>query len=89
MCTSNPELYERVHTRRASDFNQDNIVTYCGACRGTMQAAGKDAVHLLDPIFGPTYNRDQTQARGYRTEDEMWERRLETKERLDRFEKSE
>ena len=22
MCTSNPELYERVYTRRASDFNQ-------------------------------------------------------------------
>ena len=67
----------------------NNIVTYCGACRGTMQAAGKDVVHLLDPIFGPTYNRDQAQPRGYRTEDEMWERRLETKERLDRFKKSE
>lgn len=58
VCTSNPELYERVYTRRANDFNQDHIVTYCGSCRGTMQAAGKDAVHILDLIFGPTYTRD-------------------------------
>lgn len=89
VCASNPELYERVYTRRASDFNQEHIVTYCGSCRGTMQAAGKDAVHILDLIFGSTYTSDQAQARGYRTEDEMWARRLETRERLDRFKKSE
>ncbi len=83
VCTSNPELYERVYTRRAGDFNQDHILTYCGSCRGTMQASGKDAVHMLDLIFGKTYTKDQAAQRGYRTEAEMWERRLETKERLD------
>ena len=85
VCTSNPELYERVYTRRANDFNQENIVTYCGSCRGTMQAAGKDAVHLLDLIFGHTYMKDMAEQRGYKTEEEMWERRLETKHRLDAF----
>ncbi len=87
VCTSNPELYERVYTRRANDFNQDNIVTYCGSCRGTMQNAGKDAVHMLDLIFGKTYTKDQTQTRGYKSEEEMWEKRLETKERLDNLRK--
>ena len=82
VCTSNPELYKRVYTRRASDFNQDHIVTYCGSCRGTMQAAGKDAVHILDLIFGKTYRKEMAQPRGYKTEEEMWEKRLETKERL-------
>ena len=82
VCSSNPELYERVYTRRANDFDQHNIVTYCGSCRGTMQAAGKDAVHILDLLFGQKYTKDQERARGYQTEQEMWEKRLETKERL-------
>ena len=82
VCSSNPELYERVYTRRANDFDQYNIVTYCGSCRGTMQAAGKDAVHILDLLFGQKYTKDQERARGYQTEQEMWEKRLETKERL-------
>lgn len=82
VCSSNPELYERVYTRRANDFDQHNIVTYCGSCRGTMQAAGKDAVHILDLLFGQKYTKDQEGACGYQTEQEMWEKRLETKERL-------
>lgn len=82
VCSSKPELYERVYTRRANDFDQHNIVTYCGSCRGTMQAAGKDAVHILDLLFGQKYTKDQERARGYQTEQEMWEKRLETKERL-------
>lgn len=82
VCSSNPELYERVYTRRANDFDQHNIVTYCGSCRGTMQAAGKDAVHILDLLFGQKYTKDQEGVRGYQTEQEMWEKRLETKERL-------
>ncbi len=85
VCSSNPELYEKVYTRRANDFNQDNIVTYCGSCRGTMQAAGKDAVHMLDLIFGSKYTKDQAKDRGYKTEDEMWANRLETKYRLNKF----
>lgn len=82
VCSSNPELYERVYTRRANDFDQHNIVTYCGSCRGTMQAAGKDALHILDLLFGQKYTKDQESVRGYQTEQEMWEKRLETKERL-------
>ena len=85
VCSSNPELYERVYTRRANDFDQHNIVTYCGSCRGTMQAAGKDAVHILDLLFGQKYTKDQEGARGYQTEQEMWEKRLETKRKIESF----
>ena len=88
VCSSNTELYERVYTRRANDFNQNHIVTYCGSCRGTMQTAGKDAVHILDLLFGHKYTKDQMKKRGYQTEQEMWEKRLETKERLNRLRES-
>lgn len=74
-----------MYTRRMHDFNQDHIVTYCGSCRATMQTAGKDAVHLLDLILGRQYTAEQAQPRGYRTEAEMWQRRLETKERIANF----
>lgn len=84
VCTSRPELYEQLYTRRAGDFNKDNILTYCGSCRGTFEAAGKDAVHILDLMFGDTtYMKKDAKLRGYTSEEEMWQRRLETKRRLD------
>ncbi len=85
VCSSDPELYKRVYTRRMNDFNQDNIITYCGSCRGTMETGGKDAVHLLDLIFGKTYTKEQEKSRSNKSDDEMWAKRLETKERLNQL----
>ena len=82
VCTSRPELYKEVYTRRMKDFDSNHIVSYCGSCRGTMETAGADSVHILDLLFGDTYMADQQTIRGYRDEDEMWERRLETRKRL-------
>ena len=83
VCSSNPEMYERVYTRRANDFDSDHIVTYCGSCRGTMQTAGKDAIHILDLMFKDTYTSNQVQKRGYTCEEEMWQNRLDTKRRFE------
>lgn len=80
VCSSNPELYERIYKRRANDCTQDSVITYCGSCRGTMEAAGKDALHILDLMFGPSYNEATFEKRSYKDENEMWEHRLKTKE---------
>ena len=88
VCSSDPELYERVYTRRTTDFNSDHIVTYCGSCRGTFETAGLDSLHILDLMYGPTYHEtDRVDKRGYADEAEMWQRRLETRERLNGFKK--
>ena len=87
VCNSNPDMYKRVYTRRTNDFTQDHILTYCGSCRGTMEAAGKDSVHILDLMFGDKYTKDQAKVRGYKDSDEMWANRLETKDRLNYFKK--
>lgn len=79
VCSSNPELYKRVYTRRAGDFSSDHIVNYCGSCRATMEASGKDAIHILNLLFEDTYTKSKARERGYKTEDEMWENRLKTK----------
>lgn len=88
-CSSNPKLYEKLYNRRANDFNEKSVVTYCGSCRGTMEAAGKDAVHILDLMFkGDVYNSsDRRYDRGYKDEQEMWSRRLETKIKFDAHKK--
>lgn len=82
VCDSNPEMYKRVYTRRINDFNQDNIVTYCGSCRGTMETAGKDAVHMIDLLFGPKYTKAQEEKRAFKSQDEVWVRRKEAKDRF-------
>ena len=82
VCSSDPELYKRVYTRRAGDFNRQQIVTYCGSCRGTFETAGMDALHILDLIFGEPHMKSDRKKRSYRDENEMWERRLKTKELL-------
>ena len=82
VCSSRPDLYEKVYTKRISDFDSDHIITYCGSCRGTMETAGADSVYILDLLFGDTYYDGQKAIRGYQSEEEMWERRLETRQRL-------
>lgn len=86
-CSSNPELYKKLYTRRANDFNQHSVVTYCGSCRGTMEAAGKDAVHILDLLFmeKPYMSSDIRYDRAYKNEEEMWSNRLETKCKFDSY----
>ncbi|AWZ48588.1 hypothetical protein C3495_07040 [Clostridiaceae bacterium 14S0207] len=86
-CSSNPELYKKLYIRRANDFNQHSIVTYCGSCRGTMEAAGKDAVHILDLLFmGKSYtSSDRRYDRAYKNEEEMWSHRLDTKCKFDSY----
>lgn len=83
VCSSNPALYEKIYTRRANDCTQDSVISYCGSCRGTLEAAGKDSLHILDLIFGDVYRESTFEKRSYKSEDEMWEHRLLTKKLLD------
>lgn len=85
VCSSNPELYQRIYQRRGADFPLNHLVTYCGSCRGTMEAAGKDSLHILNLIFGETYTKAMEGKRSYRDSDEMWKNRLDSKERLSKF----
>lgn len=87
VCSSNPELYKKIYTRRANDCTQDNVLTYCGSCRGTMEAAGKDSLHILNLLHEGTYTKDMAKKRGYTSEEEMWANRLETKQRLNKMNK--
>ncbi|MGL5152686.1 MAG: FAD-dependent oxidoreductase [Clostridium sp.] len=86
VCNADPKLYERLYYRRAADCTTNHVVTYCGSCRGTMEAAGKDSLHILDLIHGGTYMNNEARVRGYSSEEEMWAHRLETKDRFNKYE---
>ena len=85
VCSSNPDLYKEIYMRRANDCTQDSVISYCGSCRGTLEAAGKDSLHILDLMFGNSYNESTFEKRSYTSEKEMWEHRLETKVRLEKL----
>ena len=88
VCSTNPELFEKIYTRRKNDFDSHHVITYCGSCRGTMQTADLDSVYILDLLFSnKTYMAADEAKRGYTSEEEMWANRLETKERFDKFAK--
>lgn len=80
VCNSNPELYKEIYTRRANDCTQDSVISYCGSCRGTLEAAGKDSLHILDLMFDNVYTESTFEKRSYSSEEEMWKNRLKTKE---------
>lgn len=85
VCSSNPELFEKLYNRRASDFNSEHIISYCGSCRGTMESSGKDSIHILNLLFEDTYTKNKASKRSYKDEKEMFENRLKTKEILSNF----
>lgn len=87
VCSSNPQLYEKIYTRRANDCTQENIIAYCGSCRATMESAGKDSLHILNLLHGDVYTKNMAKKRGYTSEKEMWANRLETKNRLNKMNK--
>ena len=88
VCSSEPDLYEQVYTRRKADFTQEHIVSYCGSCRNTFETADLDSLHILDLMFAnSTYTLDQAKKRGYENAEQMWANRLETRDRLNRFQK--
>jgi hypothetical protein len=56
---ANPDLAERVMSRRTSEVKSDQMVTYCAACRESMVKGGKRAAHILDLVFEPV-KKDET-----------------------------
>ena len=50
---ANPDVANRVIARRVAEFETDNVVVYCAACRASMLGAGAQAWHILDLMWGP------------------------------------
>ena len=53
----NPELFMKLAKQRASEAECD-VITYCAACRDTFASTGKPAIHVLETIFNPGWEKN-------------------------------
>lgn len=58
-----PDVAKRVMDRRAKESTTGHMVTYCAACRESMERGNADALHIVDLIFGETYTNDKVKKR--------------------------
>lgn len=59
---ANPPLAKKIMDRRAQEAESDHVVTYCAACRASMVSGGKNGLHILDLIFGGSWEGRETPA---------------------------
>ncbi len=53
-----PELFAKLKSKRVAETLND-IVTYCAGCRDNFASAEKAALHVLDLVFNPDWERDR------------------------------
>ncbi|MGL4944813.1 MAG: heterodisulfide reductase-related iron-sulfur binding cluster, partial [Fusobacteriaceae bacterium] len=58
-----PDVAKRVMDRRSSETTTGHMITYCAACRESMEKGGADAQHILDLVFGEKYTKDKAKKR--------------------------
>ncbi len=79
----NAGLYKDIVDRRAADATKDNIISYCGSCRGSMELGGLDSLHILDLVHGETYMKKDEKKRSVEANIGL-ENRLRAKKTLDK-----
>lgn len=80
---ANPKVTRTVIEKRVAEYNTDHIVSYCAACRESMEIGGKDSVHILDLLFGEAYTKDSATKRTERPEIQ-WINRFKSKKELNK-----
>lgn len=58
-----PEIAKKVMDRRAAETTTGHMVTYCAACRESMEKGHTDALHIVDLIFGDKYDKSKASNR--------------------------
>ncbi|MGL4392158.1 MAG: FAD-dependent oxidoreductase [Fusobacteriaceae bacterium] len=81
-----PDVAKRVMDRRAHETTTGHMVTYCAACRESMEKGGTDAVHILDLVFGDTYNESKSASRNQGPV-KQWMNRYKSKQELQKVSK--
>ncbi len=76
-----PGVAKRVMERRAHETTTGHMVTYCAACRESMENGGTDAQHILDLVFGDTYMNKHVAKRNQGPV-EQWMNRYKAKRKL-------
>ena len=60
---ANPEVADKVMKRRANETTTGHMISYCAACRQSMESGGADSLHILDLAFGGKYDNNSKEER--------------------------
>jgi Fe-S oxidoreductase len=80
---ANPKVFQTVINKRIGEYNTDHIVSYCAACRESMEIGGKDSVHILDLVFGEKYTKASATKRNQKP-GLQWINRFKSKKELNK-----
>lgn len=58
-----PDIARRVWERRAAESTTGHMISYCAACRESMEKGGADSLHIVDLIFGEKYSSEDKKPR--------------------------
>lgn len=57
------KISKKLMKKRAGESTEGHMVSYCAACRESMETGGVDSLHILDLVFGDTYKGNGIQDR--------------------------
>lgn len=81
----NPEAATKVLQRRVESLPVENVVVYCGTCRGNLALGGAKAWHILDLLWGPVVTSDSAPPDNVLASTATaWRNRYQCKEALER-----
>ena len=79
----NPEVADKVMRRRAEETTTGHMISYCAACRQSMESGGADSLHILDLTFGGKYGSKEKQERNMGAA-KQWINRFKSKMELNK-----
>ncbi|GAA0731669.1 (Fe-S)-binding protein [Clostridium oceanicum] len=82
---ANKNIAQKVIKRRAMEFKSDYVVTYCASCRQAMELGDKKSLHILDLIFGKSFNCDIDFKQKQLTIIKSWVNRYKTKKACENY----
>jgi Fe-S oxidoreductase len=77
------EVSKKMMKKRAGESTTGHVVSYCAACRESMETGGVDSLHILDLVFGETYKNEEIENRNIGVL-KQWVNRLKSKIELNK-----
>jgi Fe-S oxidoreductase len=77
------DISKKIMKKRAGESTTGHMISYCAACRESMETGGVDSLHILDLVFGDTYKKDGIENRNMGIL-KQWDNRFKSKIEFDK-----
>ncbi|WP_372713568.1 heterodisulfide reductase-related iron-sulfur binding cluster [Ilyobacter sp.] len=77
------DISKKIMKKRAEESTTGHMISYCAACRESMETGGVDSLHILDLVFGDTYKKEKVGSRNIGVL-KQWDNRFKSKMEFDK-----